>query len=257
MVSTTYVAIIGIDGSGKSTCFRETLNRLAGSCSIIGIGDRVLMGKKREGILELQGVRRARLKKWLMTTAKDIRNPYLYKTCKLLELVCWSDIQQDLRARYRPDMILGDGSPMINTLGWGIRYRPRFFEHDQCLKAISYLSGARIIPLSQAFFYLRNIREVFLLNTLGLGRFPIPDVVFLLRVSPQVAMERIMARGKKLQVHETAEFLGRLQNAYASVCEILKSDLGRRVYEIQVDKLTIDETVTIIVNDIRDSSETA
>lgn len=254
MASTLYAAIIGVDGSGKSTCFRETLKSLARTHTVVGIGDNILLGEKDTGITEFNKVHLGRLKKALRNIVKTVRNPLLYKITKLMELICRVNIQKDVFENYRPQVILGDGAPLINSIGWGIRYHPQFFEHNQCLKAIFYLSRKKKIPSSQTSFYLRNIPEIFLINRLRLASFSVPDITFFLRVTPEVAIKRITARGEELQVHETLSFLEKLQNSYSLICNILDSDLGKEVNEISVDNLSINEVVNIIVKCIKSCS---
>ncbi len=250
MAFSLYTAVIGVDGSGKSSCFRETLKSLARTYSVIGIGDNVLQGNRDAGIAEFNKVRLSRVKKSLRNISKSVSNPLLYKITKLMELICRVNIQKVVLENYKPQVILGDGSPLINTIGWGIRYHPQFFGHDHCLKAILYLSGREKIPFSQTSFYLRNIPEIFLINRFGLASFHIPDITFFLRITPEVAIERIKVRGKKLQVHETKSFLEKLQNAYRMIFDIMDTDLGKEVHEISVDDISVDKTVNIIMKHI-------
>lgn len=245
-----YAAIIGIDGSGKSTCFRASLKALSRTYTVMGIGDRVLLGRKGGEIAEFDKVRWGSAKKSFRSASRRVRNPFLYKMTKLMELICWSRIQKEVFEDPGPEVILGDGAPLINIAGWGIRYRPRFFERGQCVNAMQYLSGAKKIPLLEAPFYMRNIPEIFLLNTSGIASFPVPDTTFFLRVTPEVALERIMGRGEKLQVHETLSFLEKLQNAYELICDILDSDLRKEVHAISVDELSVSETVSAISKQI-------
>jgi len=253
MGTSLYAAIIGVDGSGKSTCFRKVLRLLSESHTVAGIGDKVYLAGKTTGITEFDKVRWATVKEWFRSAAKRVRNPLVYETAKLTELMCWARIQKELREEVAPQIILGDGAPLVNIAGWGIHYHPRLFERCQCLNAMYYLSGKRTIPISQAYFYLRNIPEVFVLNVLGLACFPAPNITFFLHVTPETAIERISARGEKMQVHETIDFLRKLQSAYELICDILRSDFGRQTCQISVDALSPDETAHLIVEQIENA----
>lgn len=250
MAFSHYAAIIGVDGSGKSTCFGKTLESLAKAYTVVGIGDRVLLANRDLGVREFVEIRLAGLKRLFRNMAKGVSNPLLYKVTKLMELICRVRIEQDVLQNYAPHVMLGDGAPLINTIGWGIRYHPQFFEREQCLKAMYYLSGSRRIPFSETSFYMKNIPEILLVNRLKLASFPVPDTTFFLQVTPEVAVERIAGRGERLQIHETLTFLERLQNAYRLICDIIDSDWGKEVHQISVDSLSVDEVVSIIVKQV-------
>ena len=247
-----HAAIIGVDGSGKSTCFAGVLSRLARSHVVMGIGDRVYLGSRRGGVVEHSEARWAGLKVRFRSAAKNTRNPLLYEMTKLAELVCWSRIHRELEEHYVPDVILGDGAPLINIAGWGVRYHPEFFHRSHCSKALLYLSGMSRVPVREALFYLRNIPEILLFSWSGIAPFPVPELTFFLKVTPRVAINRIVRRGEDIQVHETLDFLSSLQSGYEMVCDILESDLRSRVHTIDVDDLSPEETVTRIVSLIRE-----
>jgi hypothetical protein len=238
-----HAAIIGVDGSGKSTCFRGVLKTLARSHDIMGIGDRVYSGGKGRDVAEHNKARWAGLKNRFRSTAKNMRNPLLYEVTKLAELVCWSRIHRQLVEYYMPEVILGDGAPLINIAGWGVRYHPEFFQRSHCAKALLYLSGTRKVPAGEALFYMKNIPEILLFSWSGIAPFPMPHLTFFLHVTPEVAVQRIGGRGEDAQVHETIDFLSTLQKGYELVCDILESDFRKRVCRIPVDDLSPDETI--------------
>jgi hypothetical protein len=248
-------AIIGVDGSGKSTCFRKVLELLTEAYTVMGIGDDVYLGQKGAGVRSFSDPRWTGIKRKFRTAAKRTRNPLLYEITKLAELVCWSRIHKELQESHMPQIILSDGAPLINIAGWGIRYHPRFFHRAQCAKAIDYLSARAAIPLGEALFYLRNIPEILLFNWTRIAPFAIPHTTFFLEVAPHVAIQRIERRGEDLQTHETLEFLKELQGAYELVCDILETDLGRRVHRICVDNISPDETAAEIAHIARRNLE--
>ena len=95
--------------------------------------------------------------------------------------------------------------------------------------------------------YLVRAWQLALLNLSRLGHFGYPDFVFLLDIDPAVAMDRIRARGRPLQVHETERFLGDLGHAYVRVCDLLQKRRGIPVIRIRVDQASLDETVQRVV----------
>jgi len=248
-------AIIGVDGSGKSTCFKKTLEGLAESHTVIGIGDEVYIGSGGDGVRRFGAARWTGLKRRFRSTAKTVRNPLLYEMAKLAELVSWSRIHKEIHDYFRPEVVLSDGAPLLNIAAWGIRYHPEFFHRFQCLKALRYLSGRARIPPTEALFYLKNMPELLLLNWSGIAPFAVPHIVFFLRVSPEVAMNRIRRRGEEIQTHETLDFLAALQGAYELVCGIVETDLGGRVHRISADDMSPDEAAAEIISRVRDNME--
>ncbi len=250
MIVPLYAAIVGIDGCGKSTCFSKTLEILARSREVVGIGDRVFAPARGPGAAESTSVRWESVKAWSRSVAKKVRHPLSYKVAKLVELVCWARIQKVLKTEGRARVILGDGAPLINIAAWGVRYHPGIFDRDHCARALEYLAGHKKIRPQEMLFYLTRLPEVFLLNLLEIAAFPVPDVTFFLHVTPELAMNRISARGEELQPHETVVFLEDLQKAYELVCDIVQSDMRRAVHRISVDNLTANETARILAEKI-------
>lgn len=246
----TFIAIIGIDGSGKSSSFERLLGLLAENSRTAGIGDAVWLGDAGQGISELRRVRWVLPKRVLGKLAKKSRQKTLYQVTKFAEMLCRVNVQNAVEAKYGPRFILTDGAPLINMIGWASFYYPRYFNRRECTNWIRYLCHDESVPLSRIGFYLRHIPGVFLINTLRLARFSRPDVVFFLQVTPAVAMERIRTRPEEPQIHETPAFLSRLQEAYDLVCNLMDTEFGVRVHRISVDELSIGDTVSAILERI-------
>jgi hypothetical protein len=250
MAAPLYAAIVGIDGCGKSACFANALEILAGSREAVGIGDRIYVFTKDLGVAESPPIRWESVKAWSRSAAKKVHHPLSYKVAKLIELACWARIQKALKAEGNAEIILGDGAPLINIAAWGVRYHPGIFDREHCARALEYLSGEKKIPPQEMLFYLTRLPEVFLFNLLEIAAFPVPDATFFLHVTPRLAMERIRARGEKLQPHETITFLESLQAAYELVCDLIQSGMGRAVHRISVDNLTANEAAAILAEKI-------
>ena len=235
------IAIVGVDGSGKSSCFEGVLERLPKE-KLGGIGDEVFVFQKGQSVKPR--VKYLKIKRFLGKKAKNIRNRTLYKALKFTELILRVKLHDQIEKRYKPEIMLTDGTPLINTMGWGSFYKPDIFREDTCKDVAEYLTGTRI-PASQRGFYRKYLPEILLVNMLGV-RFQKPDVVFFLKVSPDVAMSRVGGRGKERQVHETEAFLGKLQEAYLLVCKILSEDI--RIYIIDTDKKTLEQVIRFVVS---------
>lgn len=250
----THIAIIGIDGSGKSTCFRETLKVLSENSSVAGIGDDIWLGVGCRDIVRTDNVRWATPKMLLGKLAKRSKQKTLYQITKFAEVLCRVNVQNALVKRYSPKFLLTDGSPLINTTGWAYFYHPQYFTPRVCTLAMKYLCREKTIPLSRTWFYLRHLPEVLLTSRLNLAKFTCPDLVFFLHVSPDISISRIMVRDEKRQVHETHAFLDNLQKAYEMVCNLVRSEFGSEVHRIAVDDLSILESTAAIVEHIKASS---
>ena len=77
--SALVVGIVGIDGCGKSSAFRGAVEKLAGSVSIIGVGDEVVGGGPGDPVRERTDLPLSRSARMVGTLAKGLRRPGLYK----------------------------------------------------------------------------------------------------------------------------------------------------------------------------------
>lgn len=238
-----HIAIIGIDGSGKSSCYSNVLERVS-QRKVAVIGDEVFISQK--GKLIKPGVRYLNLKLFLSKRVKNIKNRTLYKILKLTELILRVKVQDKVVKKYQPELILTDGSPLINTLAWGNFYLPDIYSKKLCSEVLGYMIGKNI-PWSRKYFLIKKIPEIFLINFLRV-KFQNPDIVFFLKVSPEVSLQRITMRSKEKQAHENKEFLQGLQQAYKIVCDILKKNT--EINNIDTDNKTLEEVSNIISNRI-------
>jgi hypothetical protein len=156
---------------------------------------------------------------------------------KFTELTYRVRIQREIAQKYRPDYIITDGCALINMIAWGNYYYSNLFNEKQCKEVIQYMTGTRI-PLKRLRFYYKHLREVFLINLLRI-RFQLPDILIFLTVSPSAALERIGARKKRKQVHESIDFLTNLQNAYHLACNILKDQI--EIHTIDTNGKTVEQ----------------
>jgi adenylate kinase family enzyme len=236
------IAIVGIDGSGKSTCFRLLFDSIRYK-NIAAIGDKV-MTKKNDELFKIN-LWQSRLKLFLGPRVKRLKNRKLYRIFKFLELLLRAKLLYKIDSKYAPELILTDGSPLINILGWGHYYCPEIYSKELLIEVIGYMTGNKI-PKHRKAFFKKHSREVLLINRLRI-KFHIPDEVFFLKVSPDIAIERISHRNEDLQPHETREFLNNLQESYAKVCQLLKES---KIHHIDTDNKTpetiISEMVTLL-----------
>lgn len=214
------IAVLGIDGSGKSTLSRRLARELSGTRGVALISDSLELFEN--GSLKgLQPLLVEKFREWIGGQAKQAKSLARYKIPKLTELFLRDRMLHETQRWFRPDMIVMDGSPLLNMTGWAILYREQHFNEDFCAKAVRVMSCGgdgvdRDDPIIRLFPELRYLMR------LKLDRLRIPDAVIFVDVAPQVAIRRIEARGERRQVHETAEKLEKLRAAYLMVCRVVE-----------------------------------
>ncbi len=218
------LAVLGIDGSGKSTLSRalaQCLSPGARACLVTDDVEFFENGEKKD----LQPLLAERLRKSIGRSAKTAGSLKSYKIPKLAELLLRDHIAAEIRKWYAPDVIVMDGSPLLNVAAWAKLYREDDFDESMCRSTLRVLSGrdeavARDDPVFAVF------PELAALKRFRLTHLAVPDVVLFLDVDPAVSLERIRSRGEQRQVHETEEKLGRLRDGYRMVCTVVERDLG-------------------------------
>ncbi len=241
-------AIVGIDGCGKTSTFRDAITLLAQSVRTVGIGDVVVDGCPGRPPYERTDIPMSRSARAVGAAAKGLRRPNLYKDLKLLEFTERTFVRNHVLAQDAPPALLTDGDPLVNVAAWAIaRYsKGELTDDERLLDVLHYLAGDQTIPLRELPYYLRRGWQLALLNRLHLARFGFPDLVVLLRIAPETSMARIRARGRPLQVHENVAFLTELAAAYERVCDVLEARCGVRVLRLRVDETTHEDTVRAV-----------
>jgi adenylate kinase family enzyme len=216
------IAVLGIDGSGKSTLSRSLTERLSDSATACWISDKLeLFENGKPKVMQPLLVERAR--EWIGRQAKQAKSLARYKIPKLAELLLRDRLRAETNRWYRPDVIVMDGCPLFNMTAWAALYREDHFNEEFCAKAVALMSS-RGEGIQKGDPLLKQFPELVYLRRLGFDRLNIPDVVLFLDVAPEVAMRRIDARGEQKQIHETEEKLGRLREAYLLVCRVVERE---------------------------------
>jgi diacylglycerol kinase family enzyme/thymidylate kinase len=226
---TTVAAVVGIDGSGKSSAFRGALGHLAGTTDVVGIGDVYLAGAPGVPVHHRADLPFQRAALFVARRAKRTRQPFVYRQLKTVDLIARSHMREYVVAREQPDVVLTDGDPLLNTLAWSAArlYRGELSDDEgRILDAMAYLSGQARIPRSELPYYLGHAWQLVALTRLTPIRFRLPDVVVLLQIDGASAMQRIRVRGRSLQAHESAEALDALAAGYERVCTLAAATYG-------------------------------
>ncbi|MFC2107183.1 1-acyl-sn-glycerol-3-phosphate acyltransferase [Bacteroidota bacterium] len=214
------VAVLGIDGSGKSTLSRNITIRLSDTSLVALLSDKLQLFKagkhKNTPVFVSEHIRRI-----ISSYAKNAKSLKLYKVPKLTELLLRNSLISRIKRWHKPHSIVLDGSPLLNLIAWSILYKEDLFNEEICVKAIKILcSLENNIPDNDTIY--SDFAELKTLKKLGMCNFDLPELVIFLDADPSLAISRINKRGEKKQVHEKEEKLVKLRTAYLSICKILK-----------------------------------
>lgn len=242
------IAVLGIDGSGKSTLSRELARRLSTSARVCLVSDQVeffdggapspVQPLVTESLRQAIG-RRAK-------TAKSLKS---YKIPKLAELLLRDHVLGEVKRWYAPDLVVSDGCPLLNLTAWARLYRKEEPDDDLLASAMGVLSGRGSGPGEDPA--LKAFPELVALRRLSLTHLHCPDGVFFLDVDPEVSVARIRGRGEVRQVHETTDRLAKLREGYRSVCRVLDREWGLPVRTLDGQR-TFDEVMESALDALRE-----
>jgi deoxyadenosine/deoxycytidine kinase len=240
------VAVVGIDGSGKSTVSRELARRLSGAGRVCCIGDELECyehGRRGEvPPLATEMARRA-----LGRYAKKARSLAGYKLPKLAELLLRDRLLARLHRRMATDLVVMDGSPLVNLAAWSVLYG-NDVDASACAAAIRLLTGQGADLEVRARMYMRypDLRRLgWLLPTLHL-----PTLVIMTDLDPALAMRRIESRGASRQVHELEACLTRLRSAYVQVLDVVRTGFDVRTHVLDASA-PLDAVVEAALDQVR------
>ena len=231
------VAVIGIDGSGKSTVSRRLAGCFPGSGCFIGDGLELF---KDGELCDVQPLVVDEVRKWVGRQAKSARNLAHYKVPKLAELLLRDRLLSKVERWYRPDRVFMDGSPLLNMTAWAALYHEESFNAEVCAEALDILSGGDAHLKKDPIF--GQFPELNAMRRLKLNHLHLPDAVVFLDVDPKISMQRIASRGETVQAHENVERLTKLRGAYRLVCDVLEQRLpvcrldGKKSLELLVQE---------------------
>lgn len=218
------LAVLGIDGSGKSTLSRALSQKLSDAFRVCLISDNLeFYEDKRQK--EVQHLVTERIREAIGRYAKTAKSLKHYKIPKMTELFLRDHLVGDVQRWYLPEIIVLDGCPLINLSAWIKLYKEEYFDMKTCASALKILSGSSKVPKKGDPLYTK-FPELASLKRLKLTHMKLPDAVIMLDVDPAVSITRIQSRGEKRQVHETQEKLAKLREGYLMVCDCVKKEFN-------------------------------
>ena len=218
------IAVLGIDGSGKSTLSREIAGELSADANVALVSDTLQLFEHKQ-LKSMQPLITENIRGRISRYAKNAKSLKLYKIPKLTELLLRDILLVEVKRWFNPDITVLDGSPLLNLTSWAILYKENYFNEKTTFKAIKILSS-NDKDISQSDVIYKDLPELSMLKKLRLTHLNLPDIVIFLNVDPKIAIARINKRGEKKQVHETEEKLSKLQKAYHVTCKITEQELN-------------------------------
>src|SRR5215212_5192792 len=218
---TLQVCILGIDGSGKSTISTALPTILAAEVNVVAgaAGERFRVSDPDEDHLAPKfhpdGLPvSARLSTRFQLTAKRlVDRRRLYPAFKIAQMVTQDIAAAALARRYRARVMVSEGNALLSATGRAGNYlraasdggnEPSPSAED--LRAVfSYIiEGTPIPPETQRRLpRLQRARAIYrLAGNVGLRAVWLPDIVIFLDLPPEISIERIASRGKKVDRHE-------------------------------------------------------
>ncbi len=216
------IAVVGIDGCGKSTLSRQLARSLSETSNTCLVSD-TLEYYERGRRVSRPTMWPETLRQWIGARAKRARSLAGYKIPKLIELLLRNIVARRIERNGHANVIVMDGCPLINLVAFAILYHERRFDAQACMQAMAALTSRASLGNDSL---LERVPELALLVRLRLNRLQIPDATILLDVEPELAMQRIGSRHAQRQVHENESSLGKLRSAYLTVYRILECHPG-------------------------------
>ena len=250
------VCVIGIDGSGKSTLAASLPMLLAAEYNLLagGVGETFVVNSPDEDLLTTGFQPEGR--PWMAGVATSLKrlakrftnHRKIYPVFKVPQMMAQDAAAHRMGRKWPLDCVVSDGNAILSTMGRAANYlypastgEPSKAPSPKDLAAVlEYVLEGKPLP-EASVGRLPNLRIGRWLHRLtsavGMRAVWLPDVVILLKLDPEVALERIHSRGEKVDRHENADDLAQTHGRYQNALETVRHIRGD------------DAVITIDVND--------
>jgi hypothetical protein len=269
-----HVCILGIDGSGKSSVVAALPGILAAEtgCVVGSAGDAFRIVGPQEDHLASHfypdGLPlRARLALKLRRAAKAlVDHPKLYAVFKLAQMLSQDSAAKVLARRYDTTVFVSDGNAFLSTTGRASNYLRAASSGKETnaappeakdLQAVfSYILDNKPVPAESGERLPSSLRKgkfVYKLSRLlRLNAAWLPEVVIFLDLSPELALQRIRSRGKKIDRHENLADLTQARDMYLKTVRAFQAYRApESAHVIPVDDLSLGETLRAVIEAVR------
>ena len=215
----TRIAVLGIDGSGKTTAVKRSAQQLCGEFRVLTISGSSISVVEQSGEKSLYGSGRLQYLGAKKQQAEESGNSKAKAVLHMLELcliyrICINKIQRVPQ----PHVILSDRDAVLDPAAFAREYAP----------------GPIKVQTSSSLLKLTNAM---------LG--PISDIAIKLEISPENALGRLSRREKRADAHETPEALAQLDQRFESTLSAAQQ-MFPHLNVIRLNVATLDEQQTAL-----------
>ena len=257
---TLHVAVLGIDGSGKSTLVAALPVLLAGERKLVAgssvaddfwirTPEQDLSGPGFHPLGTPVAARLAHFLRWLAKAVVD--NRAIYPSAKVFQMLTQDNAASKLAERYGVDVMVSDGNLMLTGAGRAFNYRGPASSAatvEDVYLAFEHLLSGQPLP-KESRSHLPNLRSAEVLAVIArvtrMHGIWAPDLVIFLDVSPESALARIASRGLERDRHENEKDLATAREGYLRVLEVARQRISANaVHVIDTEKMTSGEVLT-------------
>lgn len=242
------IAVVGIDGCGKSTVVGRFLELHPGSAAM------TCPQYHRTPDAPL-----ARLSERLddLSRAADAERDFdLKATALFLQMTLYGTVEKFLIDTFRPPFLLSERHALVDSLAYGpfyvqtVKRNPDRAKFDAWPDVLRWQALRSETPAWELALHAREIfRRPFRETVEALGReygTRLPDVLIFLDVDAKTAMERL-AKRPEAELHETEAVLDQLRGCYLGVVERIRREYPEIRVEIVKSGIRIDGTLNEIL----------
>lgn len=234
---TKRIAVVGIDGCGKSTLVRKLLTpgTMTMTCPLYHDTPNAPLAELSR---QLDVFSRA---------ADQLGSFELKATALYLQMTLYGPVERFLVETFRPEVLISERHALIDSLAYGpfylqmLKKAPDRKLEPALREKIDYDPVAKWAERCGTPLWdtAMAVRDVFLSPDAihGLAQAyqtGLPEVVCFLDIDPEVAIERIKHREEK-ELHEKVEVLAQLRQSYLQVMDFLRPHVEVKVLEGEYD----------------------